>query len=323
MTTRAIPRVSVLLPVRDAASWLASSLASLARQSIADHEVIAVDDGSRDGSGELLEQAARHDSRLVVRHTIAQGLPAALNLALSLARAPWIARQDADDVSHRERFARQLAWLASHPDVDVLGTCVRLFPTAAIGAGMHRWAAWHNALLSHEDMRRELLIDSPLAHGTAVIRRSLLEAQGGWHEHGWAEDLDLWVRLFTAGARFAKLRESLYGWRQHAGSSTRTDERYSHAKFMTLKVAALDAGLLNHGHRATLVGVGTSLKRWQDALGTRVATCVEVRRHVPELAPFFARPVVLSYMSAKARGRWRELLAGWGWRELEDFIFVA
>ena len=133
MTARAIPRVSVLLPVRDAASWLASSLASLARQSIADHEVIAVDDGSRDGSGELLEQAARHDSRLVVRHTIAQGLPAALNLALSLARAPWIARQDADDVSHRERFARQLAWLASHPDVDVLGTCVRLFPTAAIG----------------------------------------------------------------------------------------------------------------------------------------------------------------------------------------------
>src|SRR5215467_8580428 len=93
------PRVSVLLPVRDAAPWLSRALASLARQTLADHEVIAIDDGSRDGSGAMLEEAARLDPRIVVRHTPARGLPAALDLALSLARAPWVARQDADDVS--------------------------------------------------------------------------------------------------------------------------------------------------------------------------------------------------------------------------------
>src|SRR5262245_34647178 len=105
------PRVSVLLPVRDAAPWLATALASLARQTLADHEVIAVDDGSTDASGEILERAARRDPRLVVRHTPARGLPAALGLALSLARAPWVARQDADDVCHRTRLARQWEWL--------------------------------------------------------------------------------------------------------------------------------------------------------------------------------------------------------------------
>src|SRR5947207_16020636 len=73
----ATPRVSVLLPVRDAAPWLEASLASLARQTLADHEVIAVDDGSRDGSGEILDRAARVDPRLVVRHTGARGLPSA------------------------------------------------------------------------------------------------------------------------------------------------------------------------------------------------------------------------------------------------------
>src|SRR5262249_61305957 len=111
------PRVSVLLPVRDAAPWLASSLASLARQTLADHEVIAIDDGSRDGSGDILELAARADPRLVVRHTPPRGLPAALGLALSLARAPWVARQDADDLSHRMRLALREEWLAGHPRV--------------------------------------------------------------------------------------------------------------------------------------------------------------------------------------------------------------
>src|SRR5437773_4929428 len=86
-----MPRVSVLLPVRDAAPWLASALASLARQTLADHEVIAIDDGSVDGSGEILERAARADPRIVVRHTPARGLPTALRLGLSLARAPWVA----------------------------------------------------------------------------------------------------------------------------------------------------------------------------------------------------------------------------------------
>ncbi len=313
----------MLLPVRDAAPWLASSLASLARQTETDHEVIAVDDGSRDGSGAILDEAARRDPRLVVRHTPPLGLPTALNLALSLARAAWVARHDADDLSHRERFARQLAWLARNPHVDVLGTGLRLFPAAATGAGMRRWAVWHNALLEHEDMRRELLIDSPLAHGTAMIRRSTLESSGGWQEHGWAEDLDLWVRLFKAHARFAKLAEPLYLWRQHAGSSTRTDARYSHAKFMSLKIAALDDGLLQNGRRATLVGVGTSLARWRDALGARVAGCHEIRRHDTELAPKLESPVVLALMAPEARGRWRRSLTHAGRRELLDFIFVA
>src|ERR1051325_2873847 len=134
MSPNSPPRLSVLLPVRDAAPWLAASLASLARQTEPGYELIAVDDGSRDESGEILEAASRRDPRIVVRHTSARGLPAALNLALSLtpapalppcltgalppARAPCTARHAADDVPPRERFARQLAWLDAHPGVD-------------------------------------------------------------------------------------------------------------------------------------------------------------------------------------------------------------
>jgi len=317
------PRVSVLLPVRDAAPWLASSLASLARQTLADHEVIAIDDGSADGSGDLLERAARSDPRLVVRHTPRRGLPAALDLALGLARAPWVARHDADDLSHRMRLARQWEWLERHSDVDVLGTLVRLFPAAATGVGMRRWVLWHNALLTHEAMQRELMIDSPLAHGTAMLRRSVLEAAGGWREQGWAEDLDLWVRLFRGGARFAKLNQALYGWRQHRSSATRTDPRYSRGQFLTLKAAALSEGLLRGGRRATLIGVGSSLSRWYETLGPRVAHRLELRRPVPEAVPRLEPPLVLALMAPIARERWRSVLTKRGLRELSDFIFVA
>jgi glycosyltransferase involved in cell wall biosynthesis len=317
------PRVSVLLPVRDAAPWLESALASLARQTLVDHEVIAIDDGSSDGSGEILERAARRDRRLVVRHTPAHGLPAALELALSLASASWVARQDADDVSHRTRLSRQLAWLEAHPEIDVLGTRLRLFPAPAVGAGMRRWAVWHNALLTHESMRRELLIDSPLAHGTMMARRGLLEQAGGWHERGWAEDLDLWLRLFARGARFAKLPAVLYGWRQHRASATRTDPRYSQDRFMSLKSAALASGILRNGRRATLVGVGTSLSRWYERLGSRVERRVEMRGpHVGELSTL-CPPLVLAVMAPAARERWRAALHQRGLHELSDFVFVA
>src|SRR5689334_24261365 len=103
-----MPALSVLLPVRDAGPYLTASLASLWRQSFRDFEVVAVDDGSRDGSGERLERAARREPRLRVIRQDARGLPAALNRALAAARAPLLARHDADDLSHGDRKSTRL-----------------------------------------------------------------------------------------------------------------------------------------------------------------------------------------------------------------------
>lgn len=313
----------MLLPVRDAGPWLGSSLASLWRQSLRDFEVIAVDDGSADGSGERLDREADREPRLRVVHTPALGLPAALNTALALARAPLVARHDADDLSHRERFAAQAGWLTSHRGTDVVGSRVRLFPAGGFGTGMKRWASWHNSLLTHDEMRNESLIDSPLAHGTALVRRATLEAAGGWHERGWAEDLDLWLRLFERGARFAKIPRALYGWRQHARSSTRNDGRYARDRFMALKVDALARGLLSHGRRATLVGVGASLSAWREALHGRLETAVEARRAGSAVFESHNPPFVLAFMAPEARARWRRCAAESDMKEGYHFVFVA
>ena len=147
--------------------------------------------------------------------------------------------------------------------------------------------------------------------------------QGDWQERGWAEDLDLWVRLFRGGAIFGKLADPLYEWRQHRASSTRTDEHYSSVKFRALKIAALDAGLLRHGRTATLVGVGASINRWEKVLGTRIRAKLETRHPGHGVVPYLAAPTVLPFMAPDARWRWRRFLTGAGWREPDDFIFVA
>jgi len=319
-----VPTISVLLPVRDAGAWLAPSLASLRRQTFADFEVIAIDDGSTDGSGDALERAAARDRRLRVVHTTARGLPAALNTALGLARGRLIARHDADDLSHRRRFELQHAHLETHPRTTALGTRLRLFPAGAIGPGMRRWEAWHNALLDHDAMARDALIDSPLAHGTAVVSRAALERIGGWRERGWPEDVDLWLRLIGDGARLAKLPVTLYAWRRHRGSATHRDPRYTRDRYDALRVDALERGPLRGARSVTVVGVGASLARWQGLLSGRGwrTEPVAAGRPSPAAVRRMTTPVVLVFGAPPARERWRQALATAGVDE-RQVVYVA
>jgi glycosyltransferase involved in cell wall biosynthesis len=317
-------QVSVLLPVRNAAPYLDASLRSLWRQTFPDFEVIAVDDGSTDESGAILDRAAQSETRLRVLHTGARGLPAALNTALGAARGRWMARHDADDLSHRSRFLLQCETLRRHRRVAVVGSRVRLFPRAAVGMGMRRWAAWHNSLMTHDHMVREILIDSTLVHGTAMFRREVLEEVGGWRDRIWAEDVDLWLRLIEVGARFAKRGEVLYAWRQHSASATRRDPRYRRENLLALKRAALERVFPHDTRCVSLVGVGASIEKWREILGnTRKVTVVEAARPGQSVVNRLDPPIILVFGAPIARARWREYLAGRGMIEGKTFIFVA
>ena len=313
-----MPLVSVLLPARDAGPWVDAALRSILRQSIADFEVIAVDDGSEDDTFRRLSSTG--DPRVRVVRTERRGLPQALETARALATGAYVARHDADDLSHRRRFELQLAHLAARPDAAVCGSRVRLF--GAVGIGMRRWVAWHDALLEHEAMARDVYVDSPLAHGTALIRREALDQVGGWRECGWPEDLDLWVRMIERGVRLTKVPRRLYAWRQHRASATRTDPRYAPERFRALKLDALGRGLLHARDRVTLVGVGTSVRGWADALRREgyVPRMIEARRPPDEA---LEAPLVLVFGARPARERWRAALTGRGLAEGAQFAFVA
>lgn len=274
------PRVSVLLPVRDAETTLCACLESLAVQSLRDHEVVVVDDGSRDGTRALLQRTAGLDPRVRALPLPPSGLVAALNAALAQARAPLVARMDADDVAHPDRLARQARRLEADAHTHVLGCRVRLFGGApGTNAGMRGYVDWLNALVDHEAIVRDLYVESPLAHPSVMMRTADLRALAGYRTFDGPEDYDLWLRAHARGMRFAKDPDVLLEWRDGPERLTRRDPRYAPERFRDLKLEALEAGPLGPGRPVVVWGAGPVGKGWARALvgrGHRLAAFVEV-----------------------------------------------
>jgi len=275
------PRVSVVLPVRDAAATLRECLDSLATQTLEDHEVVAVDDGSRDESPLVLEEHSSRDRRLRVLRTPPCGIAAALNLGLRTARAPLVARMDADDVSLPDRLLRQVERLEADPAISVLGCRVEHVadPGVPPSGGMLEHVRWHNGLLDHDSMARDRFVDSPLVHPSVVARREVLDALGGYADIDGPEDYELWLRAFDAGVRFAKLDEVLLRWRDHPARATRCDPRYAPERFVAVKREALARGPLAGGRGVVVWGAGPIGKEWALALrgdGHEIVAFVEV-----------------------------------------------
>src|SRR5690606_16425346 len=238
------PRLSILLPCRDAAEHLGDAIASLEAQTFTDYEVLAVDDGSTDGTASVLEAWAARDRRVRVIRTPRRGLVPALAAALEAAAGELVARMDADDVAEPDRLARQVALLDARPDVVACGTRVRYFPRAVVRDGARRYERWLNALVEPDEISRDLFVECPIAHPALVARRAAVLAAGGYRDPGWPEDYDLVLRLWAAGGRLANVPEVLLHWRERPDRSSRTDPRYSADAFRRCKVHHLRRTLL-------------------------------------------------------------------------------
>ena len=231
------PRVSILLPCRNAENTLESSLYSLETQTYADFEVLAVDDGSADHTDVILREWAHRDSRFRVSSSDHKGIVGALRMAASRATGKLIARMDADDVAHPERLERQVAYLDAHPSVAACGTGVRYFPTEKVRDGARRYERWINSVVSPEEIERDLFVECPIPHPTLVVRREAFDSIGGYRAVEWPEDYDLVLRLWAAGRRLGKVPDVLLDWRESADRASRTDPRYSDDAFRRCKVA--------------------------------------------------------------------------------------
>jgi glycosyltransferase involved in cell wall biosynthesis len=197
----AAPAVSVLMAVRDGAPWVAEAVGSVLGQTLADLELIVVDDGSTDATPEVL--AGVTDRRLRLERRQREGLTRSLNHALARARAPLVGRLDADDVALPTRLARQVAFLTTHPEVGVLGTAAREVDETGAQVRVVRPPSEDAAI------RRVLIRRNPMLHSTVVMRRALLERVGGYDESfAVAQDYDLWLRLAPL-TRLANLDEVL------------------------------------------------------------------------------------------------------------------
>ena len=339
------PAVSVLLPCFDAAPTLEEALDSLWRQSFTDFEVIAVDDGSTDATAEILAHAARTDVRFRVLETAHQGIASALRAARVEARGQLIARMDADDRAHPDRFRLQVDHLHQNPDLSVSSSRVRLFPRDALKDGYLRYEAWINDLLSHDDIRRNLFVESPIPHPTVMMRRGALDAAGGYRANGWPEDYDLWMRLAFSGHRFEKLDEVLVDWREAPMRASRVDPIFSAERFMDVKEHYLLNHVLDPSRPLAVWGAGPVGKLWGRKLSPRHFIEVDPRKvgqtiggasvissdELTRVEGFFVIVAVASLSRTRnknapwraARDEIRNELTAFGFDELRDFICVA
>jgi glycosyltransferase involved in cell wall biosynthesis len=273
----------------------------------------------------------------------ARGLVAALNAAVAHARAPLLARMDADDEMHPERLAAQAAFLAAHRDVALAGCGVESFREGGLRQGFALFSEWANALVEHEAIAREAFVDLPLPHPTWMIRRDALERAGGYRDPGWAEDVDLFLRVLAAGLRVGKVPRVLHRWRDHDARLSRRDPRYGREALARAKAHYLPK--LWPVSAAVLLGAGRTARRYArllaaEGLPIRALVAPESAanprtwRGVPVLGPESLEKEVAAWRAAGvgllgasalrgARERIRQILGNLALAEGRDFLMLA
>jgi glycosyltransferase involved in cell wall biosynthesis len=179
------PVLSVIVPAYNVKSYISQAVESALSQSLADLEVIVVDDGSTDGTMETLRDIA--DPRLRRIHKTHAGLAAARNTAIGASRGAFIGLLDGDDLWSKEKAKRHIRFLRSHPEIDLTFSCALNIDESGLEISPRSDKC---GVLYF----RDLLTRYP--HCSAVFRREVIERAGLFDESlAGAEDLDLWLRI--------------------------------------------------------------------------------------------------------------------------------
>ncbi len=214
MEVNSSPRVTVVIPVYNRPQYVREAIESILRQTYSDFELLVIDDGSSDGTGEVVRSYANDRVRLV-RHERNLGIPRTRNDGVRLARSEYVAFLDSDDVADPMRLERQVAFLDSHPDY------------AAVGA----WVSWMNAdgrpisrvkrkPVSSSEIAALRLLRSGVENSASMARTSILRDY--WHNEAYdvASDYELWARI-AARYKLSNLPEVLVCRRLHGGQFTK------------------------------------------------------------------------------------------------------
>lgn len=231
------PAISVILPVYNAERYLTTALQSVLDQTLRDFEVIAIDDGSTDGSLAILNSLAAGDERVRVISRPNQGLVATLNEGIEAARGACIARMDADDICMPQRFERQWQRLQAEPGLVAVGSRVLAIDPDDQVLGIEPLP------LTHEKIDRAHLDgQSTICHPAVMMRAEAVRAVGGYRELVPVEDFDLWLRLAEVG-RLANLDEPLLKYRR---STTGMIARHRHRRTGAIERALHDTWRRRH-----------------------------------------------------------------------------
>ncbi len=198
--------VTIGMPVFNCRSTVAEAIASILNQTLEDWELIVFDDGSSDGTRDVVRRFTDRRIRLVVGQTN-RGLAARLNEIVQQSGSVFFARMDGDDIAYPNRLLRQVEFLQTHPEVDLVAGAIVVFGKNGEGIGVRRGPP------EHEQICARPISGFPMAHPTWVGRADW------FRRHPYREDavhMEDWALLFRAcgQSRFANLQEVVLAYRE-------------------------------------------------------------------------------------------------------------
>ena len=259
------------MPVRNEASLLPGCLDDILFQTLAEIELVIVDDGSTDTTAEVLKEASKRDPRIRVINTNHNGIISALNTGLAECNGQYIARMDADDRMDKTRLEKQLKLMKSNPELELSGCRIGGFTNSGmISQSIEKYQSWSNSLISHQQIEYDLFAECPIAHPTFFATRELFNKLGGYSINPWAEDYDFILRAYKAGAKLAKHPEKLVQKYHASGRLSRVEAIYKRPAMFEAKAHyMLEYGLLKNRRGLLIAGSGPTGRQTADSFAKR------------------------------------------------------
>ncbi|HKK75124.1 MAG TPA: glycosyltransferase family 2 protein [Saprospiraceae bacterium] len=229
-------KISILMPVYNAAPYLEECLESILSQTFPDWVLWAVDDFSTDNSASILEAFAKKDSRIRPLPNTDKGIIPALRTAFAKSTGQLLTRMDADDKMPVQKLALMQAAMRKAGRGHLATGRVQYFSQKGIQDGYRRYEQWLNHLVHedrhYEEIYRECVIPSP---AWMVYREDLLRCEA-FKPNRYPEDYDLVFRFYQYGLKVIPIPELLHYWRDHRDRSSRTMAQYANQSYFKLKI---------------------------------------------------------------------------------------
>lgn len=214
-------KVSILMGIYNCASTLEDAVASILAQTYTNWELILCDDGSSDDTFAVASRLAAKDSRIILlRNAKNCGLNKTLNNCLTVATGEFIARMDGDDTCSPDRFSKQVAFLRSQTDYQIVSSWMSLFDETG---------EWGITQKPESPKSGDVVSGSPICHAPVMMYKYCMDAVGGYTEDKRmirVEDVNLWIKLYAAGFRCYNIQEPLYQMRNDRAALSRRKYRY-------------------------------------------------------------------------------------------------
>lgn len=215
-------RVSVVMGIYNCEKTLKESIDSLLNQTYDSYEIILCEDGSKDNTLQIAKDYVRNYPQKIrlIQNDINKGLAYSLNRCIDISEGEYIARMDADDISYKDRFEKQMSYLESHPECALVGCQAFLFNEEGI---------WGVRKGKENPLKKDFLFGSQFIHPTIIIKKAILNQIGNYTVSKAtlrAEDYDLFMRLYAAGFTGHNMEDFLLNYREDDSTFKRRAYKY-------------------------------------------------------------------------------------------------